>query len=81
MRVYEHLGKSYRTDEPLGVPLNSDIRDHCHTMDHAMNRNNFAIIDKWRYKHDLPILESLHKKIKKPTIGTHTQSTPLLAFD
>ena len=36
VRVYEHSGKSYRTDELLSVPLNSDIRDYCHTMDHAM---------------------------------------------
>ena len=43
--------------------------------------SNFVIIDKSRYKNDLLLLESLHQKIKKPSIGTHLQSTPLLSFD
>ena len=80
-RVSEHLGKSFRTDETVDKPVNSDIRDHCHSEDHAMDPEKFVIIDRWRHKHDLPLLESLHQKIKKPTIGTHKQSTPLLSFD
>ena len=80
-RVYEHLGKSFRTEDPLNKPVNSDIRDHCHSEHHAVDPSRFEIIDMWRYKNDLPLLESLHQKLKKPTIGTHTQSTPLLSFD
>ena len=81
VRVFEHIGKSYHTDTFLGCPVHSEIRDHCHKEDHAMVPGNFVIIDKWRYKNDLLILESLHQKIKKPSLGTHEQSTPLLSFD
>ena len=81
VRVFEHIGKSYRTGEFLGCPVHSEIRDHCHNKDHAMVPSKFVIIDKWRYKNDLLLLESLHQKLKKPTIGTHLQSTPLLSFD
>ena len=80
-RVFEHLGKSYYTGDTLGKPKASDVRDHCRNKDHAMVPGNFIMIDKWRYKHDLLLLESLHQKTKKPTIGTHQQSTPLLCFD
>ena len=81
VRVFEHIGKSYHTGKFLGCPVHSEIRDHCHDKDHAMVPSNFVIIDKWRYKYDLLLLESLHQKIKKPSIGTHLQSTPLLSFD
>ena len=81
VRVFEHIGKSYHTDTFLGCSVHSEIRDHCHKKDHAMVPGKFVIIDKWRYKNDLLILESLHQKIKKPSLGTHEQSTPLLSFD
>ena len=81
VRLFEHMGRSYHTDIKLDVPLHSEIRDHCDKKHHAMVPGNFVIIDKWRYKNDLFLLESLHQKIKKPSIGTHLQSTPLLSFD
>ena len=80
-RVSEHLGISYRTNDPLDKPVNSDIRDHCRSEGLTVNPERFEIIDRWRYSQDLPLLESLHQKIKKHTIGTHTQSTPLLCFE
>jgi hypothetical protein len=81
VRVFEHIGKSYHTGNFLGSPVHSEIRDHCRDKDHAMVPSNFVVIDKSRYKNDLLLLESLHQKIKKPSIGTHLQSTPLLSFD
>ena len=81
VRVFEHLGKSFRTGNLLGKPKYSDIREHCLAEDHPVKLSNFSIIDRCRFKNDLPILESLHQKIKKPTIGTHEQSTPLLCFE
>ena len=80
-RVYEHLGKSYHTDSWLGCPAHSEIRNHCHKEDHAIVPGNFVIIDRTNFKNDLLLLESLHQKTKKPSIGTHEQSTPLLSFD
>ena len=81
LSVFEHLGKSYLTGNLLGSPVASHIRDHCLNKDHALTPSNFKMIDKWRYKHDLLLLESLHQKTKKPTIGIHQESTPLLCFD
>ena len=80
-RISEHMGRSCSTGELLTVPSDSDIRTHCHSEEHHVNPDRFVIIDRWRYKHDLLLLESLHQKTKKPTIGTHTRSSPLLSFD
>ena len=81
VRVFEHLGISYRTNSLLVRPPHSDIREHCHTEDHPMRQSNFSIIDTCRFKSDLLTLESLHQKTKKPTIGIQMQSTPLLCFE
>ena len=67
--VIEHLGKSYRTDSLLQVPVPSHIREHCYERDHTLNPEKFAIINRLRLKNDLLILESLHQITKKPTIG------------
>ena len=81
VRVYEHIGKSYYTEKWLNTPVSSKIREHCDSKGHAMNPSQFVIIDRSRYQNDLLLLESLHQKIKKPTIGTQLESTPLLCFD
>ena len=81
VRVYEHIRKSYYNEKWLASPASSKIREHCHSNGHAMNPSKFVIIDKSRYQNDLLFLESLHQKIKMPTIGTHSESTPLLCFD
>ena len=74
--ISQHQGISPRTGATLAVPVQSDIREHC--LKHKININidNFKIIDRCLDKSDLLILESLHQKIKKPSIGTLSQSTP-----
>ena len=81
VRVSEHLGVSYRTGKKLDRPQHSEIRDHCDKYHHTIDANRFVRIDKCRYKSDLYILETLHQKIKKPSIGICLQSTPLLSYD
>ena len=80
-RICQHLGISPRTGEELRVKMNSDIREHCLKCKNHVNPENFEIIDKLHSNKDILILESLHQKTKKPSIGIHTQSTPLLCFD
>ena len=53
VRVFEHLGKSYRTDSLLKVPVPSHIREHCYERDHPLNPEKFAIIDRSHFKNDL----------------------------
>ena len=80
-RISQHQGVSFRTGATLSRPPQSDIREH--TLKHRkhINAENFTILDKLFQKSDLLLLESLHQKTKKPSIGTMTQSTPLAMFD
>ena len=80
IRVSQHQGISHYTDKQMKSPPHSDIRNHCFEYGHALDPKQFKIIDRTRSKFDLPLLESLHQKIKKPSIGTHSQSSPLLCF-
>ena len=80
-RVFQHRGVSPRTGAILATPVQSDIREHCLKHGKQVNGDNFKIIDRSLQKSDLMILESLHQKTKKPTLGTQSQSTPLIMFD
>ena len=72
---------SIRTGVELKVPVASKIREHSLKCKTHINVDNFTILDSLPSKKGILILESLHQKIKKPSIGTHEQSTPLLCFD
>ena len=75
-RISQHQGVSFRTGRDLSFPSQSDIREHCLKHRQKVDSNNFTVLDKIHTKSDLLTLESLHQKIKKPTIGTMAQSTP-----
>ena len=81
VRIFQHVGKSIRTGAWLGEPTFSEIRNHVAKKDHLLKLENFKIIDQTQNDSDLLLLESLHQKSKKPTLGTATQSTPLLTYD
>ena len=80
-RICQHLGISARTGEELSSKVHSEIRDHSLKCNTPINIDNFVILDRLQSNKGILMLESLHQKIKKPTIGTHQQSTPLLCFD
>ena len=80
-RISQHMGVSARTGNALTVKVASDVRDHCFKCRVHVKAENFSIIDKLHTKNNILALESLHQKTKKPTIGIHQQSTPLLCFD
>ena len=79
-RISQHQGISDRTGSSLSSPVHSDIRDHCLKHNQRINCDNFTVIDRTFYKTELCTLESLYQKSFKPSIGTHTQSTPLLMY-
>ena len=80
-RICQHMGISVRTGDDLGVKVASEIRDHCFKCKVYIKPENFTILDQLHNKNSILTLESLHQKIKKPTIGIQQQSTPLLCFD
>jgi hypothetical protein len=80
-RISQHQGVSFRTGASLSTPVQSDIREHCLKHRKHINIDNFSVLDKLFHKSDLLLLESLHQKTKKPSIGTMSQSTPLAMFD
>ena len=75
------MGISISTGDDLGVKVASEIRDHCFKCKVYIKPENFTILDQLHNKNSILTLESLHQKIKKPTIGIQQQSTPLLCFD
>ena len=81
VRICEHMGISPRTGKPLSVRPHSDIFEHCQKCKVPVSQENFSIEDTLQSKFGLNILESLHQKTKKPSIGTQQQSTPLMSFD
>ena len=80
-RISEHSGISARTGKKLQTKPRSDIYDHCQNCHVHVQPENFSIIDTLPTEKGLLILESLHQKIKKPQIGIHQKSTPIMSFD
>ena len=81
VRITQHQGLSARTGNELQTKVASDIRDHSLNCNSQVKNENFEVLDRLHDKYNLTILESLHQKTKKPSIGTQQQSTPLICFD
>ena len=80
-RIAQHMGVSPRTGKKLQSKVDSDIHAHSLKCKTHIKKENFKILDKLHSKNGLLLLESLHQKTKKPTLGTQQQSTPLLCFE
>ena len=77
-RIFEHLGSSYRTGQPLLKPLQSSIRDHCHlTCKCKFNSSDFHILYKGNYLDEIRIAESLYIKRLKPELNSEASSVHL----
>ena len=81
MRVAEHAGKSFRTNNPLSNPPNSSIRDHCDICNSSIAISRFKILNSLDSKNHLLILESLHIKSGKPKLNDASSAVPLLLID
>ena len=80
VRLFEHWGKSIRTNRPLGKPPFSSIRQHSHDCDHPMDSSSFSILSSRPSVMELPIAESLYIKQKKPSLCSQETSVDLLCF-
>ena len=69
VRIYEHLGKSIRTNNLLTKPPFSTIRDHCHNLDHSLNKLNFEIVARLRNHSDTFLAESILIKKINPELN------------
>ena len=67
VRIYEHFGKSVRTNIPLTNPPFSSIREHCNSTGHPLVYDDFEIVDRSQY--NLRILESTHIVKNKPKLN------------
>ena len=77
-RIFEHFGASFRTNRSLGRPLQSSIREHCHTICECLfNSNDFNIIYKGTYLEEIRIAESIFIKKLNPALNSDTSSMPL----
>ena len=77
VRVSEHQGRSFRTNNLLLNPSHSAIRDHMEECDTPFNLNNFEIIGTAQNVTDLQILESLFIVKMRPTLNNMTSSYQL----
>ena len=79
-RIYQHLGKSLRTNRPLKNPCFSAIRQHSENLDHQINKDSFTILSCRKTEMELDIVESLFILREKPSLWNNDRSTELLCF-
>ena len=77
MRIYEHMGRSFRTGEFLSRPSHSSIRAHCESTGELVHKENFHILGQAENFSDLRILESILIKTVKPNLNDMSSSYPL----
>ena len=72
IRMMEHAGKSFRTNQKLHSPPFSAIRDHSRELDHQFSTENFEIIAKLRTNSDTFIAEKILIDSLKPELNRTT---------
>ena len=77
MRVAEHAGRSFRTNNILSNRPNSNIYDHANQCNTEINLDNFTILNSCSNKTDLHILESLYIYKTKPLLNSSQTAYPL----
>ena len=83
MRVYEHLGISYRTNKNLKYAENTatPVRKHLCSCDHSASVDDFTVISKARNDFHTKIKESILIKYRQPDLNNTEDSFPLYLFD
>ena len=76
IRISQHRGRSFRTDQLLTSPEFSNIRNHAHENNHPIHDCNFKILDTCN-SFDLRLLESIYIHKKKSSLNDQNSSTEL----
>ena len=80
VRIFEHIGRSIRTNRPLGKPPFSAIRDHAFQKDHPVQSSSFSILHSCSSDEHLQILESFYIHKVNLTLCNYERSSELLCF-
>ena len=76
VRISQHKGRSFRTNNLLTCPENSKILEHSLNSGHFIHEHNLKILDN-PHNFDLRILESLWIHKLKPSLNDRSSSTEL----
>ena len=76
VRVSQHKGISFRTNNPLQNSDSSKIFQHSINCNHPVSQDNFKILSHCD-ENDLRTLESIYIYKEKPTLNDHFSSTEL----
>ena len=76
IRISQHRGHSFRTDQLLTSSEFSSIRNHAHENNHPNRDYNFKTLDMCN-SFDLRLLESIYSHKKKPFLNDQNSSTEL----
>ena len=80
VRIFEHLGRSIRTNRQLSTPSFSSIRQHSESCDHPINSDSFSIIASRSNTMELCVTETLLSIRDKPSLCSNERSVELLCF-
>ena len=76
-RVSEHRGVSFRTNNPLGTPPYSAVREHANSCSGDVTMSNFKILASDNSLVGLRIKESLFIHQKRPDLNDMGSAFPL----
>ena len=80
VRIFEHFGKSIRTNRQFSNPPFSAIRQHSDEKDHPINIDSFSILCSRSTDMELSIVESIYCIKEKPSLCNYERSVDLLCF-
>ena len=80
LRIFKHLGLSFRTHLPISSPEHSPIRNHTMSLNHPLRTSDFNILSSHPTDSDRKILESLYIKRLNPELNSASSSVPLLIY-
>ena len=79
-RIFQHLGRSVRTNRQLSNPPFSAIRNHSEEEDHPLDKNSFSVLSCRSTEMELDIVESLYILRDRPVLCHYERSANLLCF-
>ena len=72
-RIYDHLGKSFRTAKSLQSPTFSAIREHSHNNSHPFSPTDFTIIARLQHESEVFMAEQILIDKYKPELNRQLQ--------
>ena len=79
-RIFQHLGRSIRTNRQLTNPPFSAIREHSEEKHHPINKDSFSVLSSRSSEMELDIVETLYILKDKPSLCNYERSVNLLCF-